>query len=356
MKDKLLKVIALGTYIGTVSIFGRLIYKNKKELEKFKFNYDSFNKIQPLLKQDCNESTIDFNIIKNDSIRKIVKDFYEVLEKDENVDLTNFKKNFKTLKFKSIKTYEDEKKYFAEALYDYYNNIIYYGLMIKPRVLTHELFHMASTIYDEKEKNVRYMGFGQDKCDREIGMGFTEAYTELLAKRFFGDKDHNREINDSYVIEMRLIEFIEKIVGKKDMMKFYFTADLKGLLNELNKYNDLDSVIEFITNVDEINLDSLYGNYLTKLEYRKKLKESVEFIVLTYANKLKYELYTKRIDEQELYKKIIEFANKLNNIDYIRHGISYNIKFMDEKDLLKLLKQTFGKYNIESVIKKVNKC
>ena len=173
----MLNGVILGIGAGTVAIFGSLFYKLKKEQDKLKINYSNLNRVQPVKLVNNNDEDINFNDIKLPGIRKIVINFYDKLSKETDVDLTNFKNNFKTLKFKSIRKYDDGNIVSAEALYDYYNNTIYYGLLVKPRILAHELFHMASTIYDEQEKNIKFVGFGQSKYDKEIGMGLTEGYT-----------------------------------------------------------------------------------------------------------------------------------------------------------------------------------
>lgn len=306
----------------------------------------NLNNVEDSIKQKDRKLEISFDSIKNDNICGIVKEFYKILSSDKNIDLTNFKNNLKTLKIKSIKACEGEVGISVDALYDYYNNTIYYGLLSKTRVLSHELLHMASTVYDDNNKDVKYMGFGQNKHNFEIGMGLTEAYTELLSKRYFGSEENDKVVCDSYVVEMAFANALEKIIGKKEMLKYYFTTDLKGLINELKKYNYIEEVMKFIKNVDEINNDTLYRNYLSKNDYRKIIKDLFRFIVLTYSNKLKYDFCTNKISEKEFYKKVICFANELNNYEYQRYGKKYAYALLTKKRLLKIIKDTFGEYKI----------
>ena len=342
MNNKMLSGVVLAVEAGTIAVFGSLFYKLKKEHDKLKLDYANLNRVQTAKMSNSSEDNIDFNNIKLPGIRKIVTNFYDKLSKEPGVDLTNFKNNFKTLKFKSIRKYDDGNSVYAEALYDYYNNTIYYGLLVKPRILAHELFHMASTIYDEEEKNIRLVGFGQSKYEKEIGMGLTEGYTELLAKRYFGNDIYEDGVSDSYVVEMSIVKSLETIIGKDKMMKFYFTADLKGLINELKKYNDVENIISFVSSVDEIALDTMSGEeYLSKSKYKKHLINVFEFLIKTYSNKQQYDKYTNQIDEDEFYKRIEEFINDLNDFNYIKYGTIHRIQVLSKKTIIKIIKNMF---------------
>ena len=356
MNKKLFKSIILTAQVGTITLFGILYHKLKKGHNKLKINYNDLSSIETVAKIKDNTTAVDLTKIKRQNIRKIIEDFYYKLEKDPNVDLTNFKKNLQTLKVKSIKEFEGDSS-FAEALYDYYNNTIYYSILVKPRVLGHELLHMASTVYDEEAKYVRFVGFGQDKHNKKIGIGLTEGYTELLAKRYFGDIN-KKDTSDSYVTEMDLVNSLEKIIGKEKMMKLYFRGDLKSLVNELKKYNDIEKIIEFIHSIDKIALDTVNGyNYLTKREYNNYLVNAVEFLIASYVNKLQTELNENKIDNDLFMKKIEEFTNDLNNFDYIKYGIKHRIQLLNKKNLFNILKKVLGSEYISLSTEKENvKC
>ena len=335
MNKKLFKSIILTAQVGTITLFGILYHKLKKGHNKLKINYNDLSSIETVAKIKDNTTAVDLTKIKRQNIRKIIEDFYYKLEKDPNVDLTNFKKNLQTLKVKSIKEF----------------------ILVKPRVLGHELLHMASTVYDEEAKYVRFVGFGQDKHNKKIGIGLTEGYTELLAKRYFGDIN-KKDTSDSYVTEMDLVNSLEKIIGKEKMMKLYFRGDLKSLVNELKKYNDIEKIIEFIHSIDKIALDTVNGyNYLTKREYNNYLVNAVEFLIASYVNKLQTELNENKIDNDLFMKKIEEFTNDLNNFDYIKYGIKHRIQLLNKKNLFNILKKVLGSEYISLSTEKENvKC
>ena len=347
MNEKIFRNILLGLEVGSIVVYGNLLHRIKKENDNFKLNYNNFFSIEPVKKQSLCNLDVNFDNIKIDSIKNIVNNFYNTLSQYEEIDLTIFKNNIKSLKFKGIKNYKEEDTSSSDALYDYYDNIIYYGLKVNNRVISHELLHMASTIYDENEVNTRHFGFAQSKNDNSIGLGLTEAYTELLAMRFFNDENSRKKTCDCYVIEVNLAKYIEQIIGKEKMLKLYFSADLKGLVDELCRYNDIENVMEFIRNIDNINFDTLCGNkYFSKSEYKKVIISVIEFIVMSYANKLKSETYIKERDMEQFYKEILEFAYSLNSIEYEKYGNKNFMKLLDEKKLEKKLIKSFGKQNI----------
>lgn len=347
MKEKAFRNILIGLEVGSITVFGHLLYRVKKENDKFKLNYNDFFSLETVKKQSSSNFNPNFSNIKINSIKSIVKNFYDTLSHYEEIDLTIFKNNIKSLKFKGIKTYKEEDISLSDALYDYYDNIIYYGLKINNRVMSHELLHMSSTIYDENESNIRYYGFAQNKNGNSIGVGLTEAYTELLAMRFFNDENSRKKTCDCYVTEVNFVKYIEKIVGREKMMKLYFKADLKGLVEELCKYNDIENVMEFIRNIDSINLNTLCGNKcFSNSEYEQIITSSVKFVVTSYANKLESKLYTNELNMEQLYNEIVEFVNSLNNIKYEKYGKKHSMKLLDKKELSKILIEIFGKQNV----------
>lgn len=112
--------------------------------------------------------------------------------------------------------------------------------------LYHELLHAASS---RKKDGIYFIGFMQDPPT--IGVAINEGYTELLNQRYF-----QKDKEDKYVMyhyEVAVVEILELIIGKEKMTSLYFNNDLKGLVEELSKYQDIDKIKEFISNLDTIN-------------------------------------------------------------------------------------------------------
>ena len=66
-----------------------------------------------------------------------------------------------------------------------------------------------------------------DINDVSLGIGLTEGYTTLLCNRYFDQNDNG------YPVEKYITLELEKIIGKNNMEKYYFKADLFSLLKAL---------------------------------------------------------------------------------------------------------------------------
>lgn len=169
----------------------------------------------------------------------------------------------------------------------------------------HELLHMSSSIVD-KENRISFSGFSQIRDDNETGIALDDAYTEILAYRYF---NLNEEFM-SYDYEIIITTLIEEIVGIEKMTNLYFNANLYDLVSVLQKYSSRDSIIKFLD-----DLESIYVLRDKKVGYKKDIiyyhNEITNFIVETYQNKLKYDLTNKIINIEE-YNKSLD--NCLNNL------------------------------------------
>ena len=79
---------------------------------------------------------------------------------------------------------------------------------------------MASTIID-KENNIAYSGFAVVTKNNSIGLAIDDAYTEIIAYRYF---NLNHEFM-SYDYEIIIANFIEDIVGRDMITSLYFNAN-----------------------------------------------------------------------------------------------------------------------------------
>lgn len=126
-------------------------------------------------------------------------------------------------------------------------------------VLIHELYHAISSYYD-KNAEIMYCGFHQLNSDNniDIGVGLNEGYTEYLTEQYC-QKHNLPNMKKIYLNEKKYAAKIESIIGSKKMLGLYLTSDLRGLINELSKYESKENAIAFL-----LDLDTLHKDFLTK--------------------------------------------------------------------------------------------
>ncbi len=191
-------------------------------------------------------------------------------------------------------------------------------------IMFHELFHMAGTYLTP---DVIYSGFwvsGLNKLKKEsIGNCLNEGYTQLLAERYYhSETPENSEykpLANSYLVSMYVSGSIEQIVGREKMSKFYLNANLKGLINELEKYATLVEIQKFL--IDSDNLNKLYfgyGSILKSKKFKQCFKDVNYFCIKAYMQKLELDLIQGNIDLKTMEKLMA---------DYIFSGINEVIYF-----------------------------
>lgn len=109
--------------------------------------------------------------------------------------------------------------------------------------LEHEFMHMASS-YCDSENNIQQSGFVNYSKNLTYGKAINEGYTDLITRRLFNKK------SKFYDGEVRVARFLELLIGKKELEKYYFNNDLVSLVNHLNNYMDKEEAIKFITTFD----------------------------------------------------------------------------------------------------------
>ena len=231
------------------------------------------------------ELTVDFLDTKEihtkyeETTQKEVDKFLEILEKNfKPEDLTFFLRNLQSLDFKKMKEINGD----TIGYYTPSNNKITLLEGVDSNTIIHELFHMAST-YRDNENDISYSGFHQRKKDFDFGRGLNEGYTELLANRY-----SNTDEATCYVYEKKYVTLLEEIIGKDSMQSLYLQANLKGLINELTKYQTEENIIQFIQNLD------LWEKYQDAEHLKGRmdncLKNIETFLIETYLEKTKIEL------------------------------------------------------------------
>lgn len=259
---------------------------------------------------------------------KIPKKFLNYLLDFIDVLMNNFSKDDLYILYNNLNNLKIKEKnleflismiYKASALYYIENNCI---IVSNNYYLTifHELFHMASSFY---ENGICYSGFMQSsKINKlNIGYGMSEGYTQLLTERYF----YNRTFKKAYSLEVHLMDKLEKIVGKDKLEKLYLKADLKGLICELNNYATEEDISKFIIGMDFVNE---YSNHtiLVKDEanmMKETLKNIYEFLIKAYIFKLEECLKNSEID---LYSYIKYLSNYIITLipDIAKGYYNYN--------------------------------
>ena len=258
--------------------------------------------------------------------------FIKVIE--ENIDhdnLTHFYNNLKTLdyrvrkinphiSFKSIVAGSYRSKTNRIDIYDDEESIIY-----------HELLHMASSMYVDKKQYEGFCDMSFDMADYIIGSAINEGYTELLARRLFNIES---TVCNGYEYATYIAMLLEKIVEKDNMQRYYFTANLPGLIDELCLYDSKDNIINFLTDSDYV-LESLDKKIIV---FRKEsvldaLTDMNKFLATNYAKKM-YQFYTdEKITKQEMIRAIYNYNDSLVDERY---------QITTKEDIYNYLSELFG--------------
>jgi len=230
----------------------------------------------------------------------------------------------------------------------------YIGISMEEYIINlyHELLHMSSTIIDENNK-IAYSGFYQTNKDdsEEIGFALDDAYTDILLYRLFNVSDKHI----SYQYEIEVTKILEEIVSEYLMINLYFNANLYELVSILERYHNKKNIINFIIDLDEINVLQ---------EHSKKNKSSIfrchhrimNFITELYFNKLKEDILFNNLNKEEYLNKINNYLNIINNQYFILGLEEDKSKSAGYKNLLQKIKElneiTLSMFKDKSIIKK----
>lgn len=257
-----------------------------------KFYEKEKNELEPITNLE-KMIVFDIFICNETKYKKEILQFISTLEKEENINLTVFYNNLKTL------TIENEDLNKKEKLKDKLNHgtTIAYYLSSFDKInligkcskydLFHELFHVASSKYLYRKRLV-CSGIMQYSTDGSINVGryINEGYTELLCDRFF--KNFNSEC---YLDEKKIASALEELVGKENMYNYYFNIDIEGLIKNLKKYSNELNILVFLTSSNKYILRRFLKNCYIKKTYK--------------------ELLNKEITQEEFENKNIEYLKKL---------------------------------------------
>ena len=272
---------------------------------------------QPVVERK--EKNVDYDRISKMPFAKEIIEFINlIIQTFDDEDLTNFYNNINTFKIELNK-----KCNIYDNCYDVINNTIYINEANVKSTIYHELFHLASST---KKGDNNFVGFSQCNKNKFIRFGdaITEGYTQLLKERYFGLDDENYK--HAYVSEVTFALFLEPIVGTKKMTKLFLNSDLNGLIKELEKYSNINEIMQFLSATDFLNQYKFFSkNQLENMFLQpliiKSLKSIKKFLIKTYTNKCLNEI--KKQKDAESKQKIVDILNIYIN-EVLKNGTVVN--------------------------------
>jgi hypothetical protein len=335
MNNKLNEIInSINNSLISSSFIGGYITNYNLQEAYYKINNQSI--IGNIYNKSFYELTLEEKAnLLNSELKNYVIEFVKRVSKIPNINLDHLNNKLDTLKINEKYKFKNLfRRNKCVALYDDYNNEInIFDIFEGKKCLYHELFHLASSYYDE-ESNIYYSGFVQTKLPKytSYGKGLNEGYTQLLTLRYFNDLN----ITNCYNKEVKIANSLENIIGQDKMTELYFNADLYGLSLEMRKYGiDQKEFIKFLLNVDllteKYNLDdeNERNKYVSIMQEVHNLFAYCEF----------YKLFKQYKDS-----KINDFSIILalkNLSDYIESGV------------LKIFEYKYNLYNLDKLNERI---
>lgn len=283
---------------------------------------------------------IEISQIGSKKVKEAVLEFADILKKEFPADsLINFYNNINEVKIKRNGIILLD---LAVGVYYCKKNKINYFTIAS---IYHELFHMASSVYDSEKELVcagfkqRYYTSGSKSKVINIGDGINEGYTELLAHRYFGGK---HKMSKTYKFEVGIVDKLEKIVGQDEMKKLYLSANLMGLVDNLKQYASEEDILNFINGVDLVCNHSMDLFLLGNDKMKTSIINVYSFLLQTYIIKLKKQVENGIITTKEFVEQTTQYANSLGTS--VRVG-GHKYEYFTKKSKLDILKKVINNQN-----------
>lgn len=235
----------------------------------------------------------------------VFNDFYLVFKDKENIDLKLFFKRLKSLRIRVIK---DNQNFFnkdALAEYNIFSNVMRVKKEEFKDAIMHEILHMSSSLITSK---CAYMGFQQIdlKAGTTIGIGFNEAYTNILDMRYFGNytEEKKNTLKNTYKITSLVVGILENFVGQELMEKWYFSADLNSFIEYMSNYMSRKEILLFLMALDNLFLSVDKGTVLHPRISAKNYEYVINFLGKCYMNLYIKEYYMGAYDKEELKERL----------------------------------------------------
>lgn len=202
----------------------------------------------------------------------------------------------------------------------------------------HELFHMASSFYNEI---LECSGFNyyNKKLKVGYGHGLNEGYTQTLTERYFGKVEDGVQI---YFFESNVAQRLEEIIGQEKMESLYLSANLRGLIDELKKYESEENIMKFICHLDFVN-SHFDINKRMSLTKKKMLSESFKyisrFLLICYTKKINNEIKNNCCTNEDGINNIVKFTNKVGSQI---HSNKYSFELLNNEDIGEIFKNNLN--------------
>ncbi|MBQ6497303.1 MAG: hypothetical protein IJI58_01145 [Bacilli bacterium] len=308
-----LKDIAI---ISSSGFFSFVLFCSRKKIKKdyqlIMGNYlpqeSDISKIEVPKCMTTEISDVDIEKLSENKFYEDIKSFNNFLENNfSEKTLQNYYKNISNIEVAKPNKFKGKRMKLDNTVgqYSILNNKI---SLINESAVYHELFHMASTNSDNYSTGFRY---------GRIGRAINEGYTELMNHRYFHDEYDDFAYHDQVILAF----FLESIIGQEKMEELYLTSNLKGLIDELKKYNTLEEIEQLFSNSDYIlTIQNASNNeIISKLQTKsvknkldkkcKKVSEEInDFLLTSMENKL---LLDKETDSYK--RDMIENLRSMDN-------------------------------------------
>lgn len=276
-------------------------FLNKQIKKYILYRDNTYSKISkyPQLNCDKQKDNKQFNQKFNEYINK----FISFINANQNIDSKLFYENLRTLIIKEKRNFN--KLLFIKSCttgrYNGYDNKILILREDNFYSIYHELLHCASRRVIREEMHVGFHKLVVDKkklkTTLNIGKALNEGYTTLLEKRYFDSIEHTQK--RGYAKEEFISSTLEQIVGKEEMEKLYFNADLDGLIERLKQFSSEEDIYLFLEYFDKILVNS-----------KKKIKTKEAENIYKFIGKFLLKLH--------VYKVITLFKNdKINDDEFL---------------------------------------
>lgn len=247
------------------------------------------------LKNICNSK-----VIKTEFGKYIEEFATRLVYSDTGFNLTLFKKNLRTLKVVVVPKIESG----IMGTYNAMENTIYIDenyIDILDEIIYHELFHMASTKVNGENCSIGFF-------NGTLFTYFNEGYTEVLTKRYFGDKSKAYP----YMIEMPIVQLFEFIIGQDLMERLYSECNYLDMLMEFSKYTKKqEDTYTTLNEIDKMSVAYENGDYKDAMTTCRKI---VKVFVEAFIKKCSYGVSNEVIDE---FFKLMPLSFSYEDVDYV---------------------------------------
>lgn len=322
--------IAVSSAIGLVVIHNGIQLGKRYKLQR---DYLHISKID--IKKNLvtlNVTTIDNSKLDRMPYSKNIKNFIDVLDKESNLDLTTCYYNLPSLEIqkKSLRLDNLIHHNGLEAVYEPDSNLI---VLDNEEGIYHELFHMVSAIYDEKN-GYCFSGFCQMYKGNFIGYGLDEGYTQYLTEYYF--KENCESDSKVYAFEKLIARKLEELIGKPFMERLYSHGDLYGIVTKLKEYVKEEEIILSLQRLDFISRYANNKEYCDNYQFCMEcMQDVVSFLIKVYCNKM---INKDNFKIEDVYSFSKDFMKGIYNGNIL-------LKYLNEKNVSNIFHRTRVKVN-----------